>query len=63
MLENEIITTTLQNFIYKQTADLENIQRDKKKEKGEFTRHQGQNLSMSTMTVYNRSAMVMGVVS
>jgi hypothetical protein len=31
MLENEIITT-LQNFIYKQTTDLENVQRDKKKE-------------------------------
>jgi hypothetical protein len=61
MLENEIITT-LQNFIYKQTTDLEIVQRDKKKEKGEFTRHQGQNLSMST-TVYNRSTMVMGVVS
>jgi hypothetical protein len=28
---------TLQNFIYKRTADLENVQRNK--EKGEFTGH------------------------
>jgi hypothetical protein len=31
---------TLQNFIYKHTLDLENVQRNKRKEKGEFTRHQ-----------------------
>jgi hypothetical protein len=61
MLENEIITTP-QNFIYIQTTDLEIVQRDKKKENGEFTRHQGQNLFMSTMTIYNRSIMVTGVV-
>jgi hypothetical protein len=30
---------TLQNFIYKHTVDLENVQRNKKKEKGEFTGH------------------------
>jgi hypothetical protein len=29
---------TLQNFVYKQTLDFENVQRNKKKEKGEFTR-------------------------
>jgi hypothetical protein len=28
---------TLQNFIYKHTVDLENVPRNKKKEKGEFT--------------------------
>ncbi len=28
---------TLQNFIYKHTIDLENVQMNKKKEKGEFT--------------------------
>jgi hypothetical protein len=27
---------TLQNFIYKHTLDLENVQRNKRKEKGEF---------------------------
>jgi hypothetical protein len=26
---------------YKHTIDLEHVQRNKKKEKGEFTRHQG----------------------
>jgi hypothetical protein len=31
---------TLQNFIYKHTVDLENVQRNKKKEKGKFTGHQ-----------------------
>jgi len=31
---------TLQNFIYKHIADLKNVQKNKKKEKGEFTRHQ-----------------------
>jgi hypothetical protein len=30
----------LQNFIYKHTLDLENLQRNKRKEKGEFTGHQ-----------------------
>jgi hypothetical protein len=30
---------TLQNFIYKYTVDLENVQRNKKKEKGEFTQY------------------------
>jgi hypothetical protein len=62
MLENEIITTP-QNFFYKQTRDLETVQRDKKKEKGVFTKHQGQNLSMSTMTIYNRLVMVMVLCS
>jgi hypothetical protein len=28
---------TLQNFIYKHTLDLENVQKNKKKEKGEVT--------------------------
>jgi hypothetical protein len=28
---------TLQNFIYKHIVDLENVQMNKKKEKGEFT--------------------------
>jgi len=28
---------TLQNFIYKHTVDLENVQKNKKKEKGEVT--------------------------
>jgi hypothetical protein len=28
---------TLQNFIYKHTIDLENVQMNKKKENGEFT--------------------------
>jgi hypothetical protein len=32
--------TILQNFIYKNIKDLENVQRNKKKEKGEFTRCQ-----------------------
>jgi hypothetical protein len=32
---------TLQSFIYKHTLNLKNVQRNKKKEKGEFTRHQG----------------------
>jgi len=31
---------TLQNFIYKHTVNLENVQMNKKKEKGEFTRCQ-----------------------
>jgi hypothetical protein len=31
---------TLQNFIYKHTVDLENVQMNKKKEKEEFTRCQ-----------------------
>jgi len=31
---------TLQNFVYKHTVDLENVQMNKKKEKGEFTRYQ-----------------------
>jgi hypothetical protein len=62
MLENEIITIP-QNFFYKQTTDLENVQRNKKKEKGEFTKYQGQNLSMSTMIIYNRSVMVMVLCS
>ncbi len=31
---------TFQNFIYKHTVDLENVQRNKKKEKGEITRCQ-----------------------
>jgi hypothetical protein len=30
---------TLQNFINKRTIDLENVHRDKKKEKGEFIGH------------------------
>jgi hypothetical protein len=30
------IDATLQNFIYKHTQDLENVQRNKKKENGEF---------------------------
>jgi hypothetical protein len=34
---------TLQKFIYKNTLNLENVQRNTKKEKGEFTRHQGSN--------------------
>jgi hypothetical protein len=32
--------TILQNFIYKNIQDLENVQRNKKKENGEFTRCQ-----------------------
>jgi hypothetical protein len=28
---------TLQNFIYKHTVDLDNVQMNKKREKGEFT--------------------------
>ncbi len=31
------VDATLQNFIYKHTANLENVQISKKKEKGEFT--------------------------
>ncbi len=31
---------TLQNFIYKHIVNLENVQMNKKKEKGEFTRCQ-----------------------
>jgi hypothetical protein len=30
----------LQTFIYKHTLDLENVQRNKRKDKGEFTRLQ-----------------------
>jgi hypothetical protein len=30
----------LQNFIYKHTLGLENVQKNKRKEKGEFTGHQ-----------------------
>jgi hypothetical protein len=32
------IDATLQNFIYKHTVDLENVQRNKKKEKGRIYR-------------------------
>ncbi len=32
---------TLQNFIYKDTKDLENVQRNKKKEKGKCIRMSG----------------------
>jgi hypothetical protein len=35
-----LVVATLQNFIHKHTIDLENVQRNKKKEKGEFIRHQ-----------------------
>jgi hypothetical protein len=31
---------TMQNFIYKHIVDLENVQRNKKKEHGEFIGHQ-----------------------
>jgi len=31
---------TLHNFIYKHTVDLENVQRNKKKDKGEITGRQ-----------------------
>jgi len=31
-----IFDATLQNFIYKKIVDLENVQRNKKKKKGEF---------------------------
>jgi hypothetical protein len=34
------IDATLQNFIYKHTQDLENVQRNKKKGKGKFIGHQ-----------------------
>jgi hypothetical protein len=36
-LDQQNIDATLQNFIYKHTVDLENVQRNKKKEKGGFT--------------------------
>jgi hypothetical protein len=32
-----IFYETLQNFVYKDTVDLENVQRNKKKDKGEVT--------------------------
>jgi hypothetical protein len=32
----QIVVATLQNFIHKDTIDLENVQGNKKKEKGEF---------------------------
>ncbi len=34
------IDATLQNFIYKHIVDLENVLKNKRKEKGEFPRHQ-----------------------
>jgi hypothetical protein len=34
------LVATLQNFIHKDIVDLENAQGNKKKKKGEFTRHQ-----------------------
>jgi hypothetical protein len=51
---------TMQNFIYKHTLGLENVQRNKRKEKGEFTRHQVSSnyISKSSSqkpTTYNRS--------
>jgi hypothetical protein len=36
-LDQQNIDATPQNFIYKHTVDLENVQRNKKKEKGGFT--------------------------
>jgi hypothetical protein len=36
--ETAYVVGTLQNFIYKHTIDLENVQRNKKKDKGEVTR-------------------------
>jgi hypothetical protein len=39
LLRNKIVAT-LQNFIHKDTVDLENVQGNKKKEKGEFIGHQ-----------------------
>ncbi len=48
---NHLFVETLQNFISKHIIDLGNVQRNKKKEKGEFIGHQVtlsyQNLSMT----------------
>ncbi len=43
------IDVTLQNFINKHTINLENVQRNQKKEKGEFTRRQGSSKQMSKL--------------
>ncbi len=43
------IDSTLQNFINKHTINLENVQRNQKKEKGEFTRCQGSSKQMSKL--------------
>jgi hypothetical protein len=40
ILNNTYVVGTLQNFIYKHTIDLENVQRNKKQDKGGVTRHQ-----------------------
>ncbi len=47
MIEEGAIDATLQNFIDGHIVDQENVQKDKKKEKGKFTRCQVSSNQMS----------------
>jgi len=52
---------TLQNFVYEHITNLENVQRNKKKTKREFTGHQGSsNLMSKSLYVKNQPFVVLG---